>query len=421
VATAFTARAGRAVFFDLCDEHPESRCELTEVRDGARNAASGRHDRCQEVGLPFRNDISNIVLVAISRGRFFRLVRLALAIAAAWTFLGFFFASQHRTVSAARGEREDIDELRIEITVAMIAWALLTPPVIGIAERLPIERPHAVRNAASIIAVGLVFAALRGAIDAAVPLAFEAKRFDRQRFLDIQAAGFHIDLLFFLAIAAIVNYGHVRRKTDDRHRREVNAEENLANARLVRLRLDLQPHFLFNTLNDVAALAPIDGAAAAEAISQLADLLERSAEAERPYVPLSEELDFIRRYLDLQKLRFGPRLRSRIEVDDPELLSASIPPLLLQPLVENSIVHGIRTLPGGGTITVRASRAGDELRFEVRDTGPGCDPMTPFAHGHVGVTNTVARLDYLYGDARWLRYHRDGGEFVAELRVPVSA
>ena len=72
-------------------------------------------------------------------------------------------------------------------------------------------------------------------------------------------------------------------------------------------------------------------------------------------------------------------------------------------------------------ITVRASRSGDELRFEVRDTGPGCDPMTPFARGHVGVTNTVARLDYLYGDTRWLRYHRDGGEFVAELRIPVGA
>jgi LytS/YehU family sensor histidine kinase len=75
-------------------------------------------------------------------------------------------------------------------------------------------------------------------------------------------------------------------------------------------------------------------------------------------------------------------------------------------------------------VTVRASRVGDELRFEVRDTGPGCDPTTPFAQGHVGVTNTVARLDYLYGnglrgDAPWLRYRRDGDEFVAELRVPV--
>lgn len=358
--------------------------------------------------------------MAILPGRFFHLVRLAVLIAAAWTFLGFFFASQQHAVSVARGEPEDIYARTIQTTVAMIVWALLTPPIIWVADRLPIERPHLVRNTAAMLGIGLVFAAMRGAIDAAVPPAFEQKRLDRQRFVQVQVAGFHTDLLFFLAIAAVVNYGRIRRQTDEQHRREAEAEANLANARLRRLRSDLQPHFLFNTLNDVAALAPLDGAAAAEAISQLADLLQRSAEAERSHVRLSEELDFIRQYLELQTLRFGPRLRTRIEVDDPELLSASIPALLLQPLVENSIVHGIRKLADGGTVTVRASRAGDELRFEVRDTGPGCDPATPFSQGHVGVTNTVARLDYLYGDARWLRYRRDGGEFVAELRVPVG-
>ena len=353
------------------------------------------------------------------RGRFFHLVRLAVLIAAAWTFLGFFFASQQNAVSRARGEVEDVYERTIETTAAMIVWALLTPAIIGVAERLPVERPHAVRNTALMLIIGVVFAAMRGAIDAAVPPALEQKQLDSQRFFQVQAAVFHTDLLLFLSIAAVVNYGRIRRRTDEQQRREAQAEANLANARLRRLRGDLQPHFLFNTLNDVAALAPVDGAAAAEAISQLADLLERSSEAERSHVRLSEELDFIGQYLELEKLRFGPRLRTKIEVEDPALLSASIPALLLQPLVENSIVHGIRKLEGGGTVTVRASRAGDQLRFEVRDTGPGCDPTTPFAHGHVGVTNTVARLDYLYGDAPWLRYRRDGAEFVAELRIPM--
>jgi len=359
--------------------------------------------------------------VRISGGRFLQLLRLAFLIAAAWTFLGFFFASQAHVVSQTRGEREEVYERTIETTVAMIVWALLTPPIIWVAERLPIEKPHAVRNALAMLFIGIAFSTMRGAIDAAVPPAFEQKRLDRQRFTDVMVAGFHIDLLFFIAIAAMVNYGRIRRQSDEQQRREAQAEANLAGARLRQLRGDLQPHFLFNTLNDVAALAPVDGAAAAEAISQLADLLERSAEAERSHVRVSEELDFVRQYLELQKLRFGPRLQTRIEVDDPELLSASIPALLLQPLVENSIVHGIRKLADGGTVTVRASRSGGELRFEVRDTGPGCHPATPFAHGHIGVTNTVARLDYLYGDAPWLRYHHDGGEFVAELRVPVSA
>lgn len=357
--------------------------------------------------------------MALSRGKFFQLLRLALLIALAWAFLGVFFATQQHAISRARGEPEDPDERLIETTVAMIVWALLTPPVLWIAERLPVERPRAARNAMAMLLIGVGFAAMRGAIDAAVPPAFEQKRLDPQRFLDVMAAGFHTDLLFFLAIAAIVNYGRIRRKAEEQLRREAQAESGLADARLRRLRGDLQPHFLFNTLNDVAALARIDGAAAAEAICKLADLLERSAEAERTYVRLSEELDFVRQYLDLQKLRFGARLRARIEVDDPELLSASIPPLLLQPLVENSIVHGIRKLGEGGSVTVRASRAGDELRFEVRDTGPGCDPSLPFTNGHVGVANTVARLDALFGNAPWLCYRRDGDEFVAELRVPV--
>jgi signal transduction histidine kinase len=349
-----------------------------------------------------------------------QLVRLAVLIAAAWTFLGFFIASQQRAVSLSRGGPEDIYELTIETTVAMIVWALLTPPIIWVTQRLPIERPRVVRNTVAMLVIGIVFAVMRGAIDAAVPPAFEQKRLDRDHFLAVQAAQFHTDLLFFLAIAAVVNYTRIRRTTEDQRRRQAQAEANLAGARLRRLRGDLQPHFLFNTLNDIAALASIDGTAAAEAISQLADLLERSSEAERSHVLVSEELEFIRQYLDLQKLRFGPRLQTRIQVDDPELLSASILPLLLQPLVENSIVHGIRKLAQGGLVTVRVARDGGQMRFEVRDTGPGCDPSTPFSNGHVGVTNTVARLDYLYGDAQWLRYRRDAGEFVAELRVPVG-
>jgi len=353
--------------------------------------------------------------VRISRPRLLELVRIALLIAAAWTFLGFFFLSQQHAVAQARGEPEDIYERTIDTTAAMIVWALATPFVIWLADCLPIAPPHAIRNTTAMIVIGLAFAATRSAIDAA------GRHLDPERFRIVVAAALHIDFLFFLGVAAVANYGRIRRKSDEQRRREAQAEANLAEARLRRLRGDLQPHFLFNTLNDVAALARFDGAAAAVAIAQLADLLERSAEAERPHVRLSEELDFIRRYLELEKLRFGTRLQSRIEVDDPALLTASIPPLLLQPLVENSIVHGIRKLADGGTVTVRASRSGDELRFEVRDTGPGCDPATPFAHGHIGVANTKARLDYLYGDAPWLRYHRDGAEFVAELRIPVQA
>src|SRR4030095_11311899 len=117
----------------------------------------------------------------MTRERFLQLARLAVLIAAAWTFLGFFFASQAHAVSLARGEIEEVYGRTIETTVAMIVWALLTPPILWIAEWLPIERPRVVRNTAILLGIGLVFAAMRGAIDAAVPPAFEQKRLDRRR------------------------------------------------------------------------------------------------------------------------------------------------------------------------------------------------------------------------------------------------
>jgi two-component system, LytTR family, sensor kinase len=339
-------------------------------------------------------------------------------IAAVWTITGLFLASEERSIALARGAEDDAATRTIEMTVAMVVWALLTPPIIGLVERVPLAPPRLARNAAILLSIGILIAALHAAIQASVPRALEQKPFERRLFVETVADEFHFDLLFFLAIAGLTSYVHVRRTSEEQRQREAQAEANLADARLRRMRADLQPHFLFNTLNDVAALASRDGAAAAEAMFKLADLLERSAEAERPYVRVSEELDFIRQYLDLEKLRFGSRLETRIEVDDPQLLGAWIPPLLVQPLVENSIVHGIRKLEDGGTVTVRASRDGGALRFEVRDSGPGCDPLTPFAHGNVGVTTTVARLDALYGTAPWLRYRHEGGDFVAELRVP---
>ena len=133
--------------------------------------------------MPFHKSVLKIKGVGILGGRFFHLVRLAVLIVAAWTFLGFFFASQQHVISVARGEPEDVYERTIQTTVAMIVWALLTPAIIGIAERLPIERPHVVRNLAAMLVIGLAFAAMRGAIDAAVPPALEQKHLDRRALL----------------------------------------------------------------------------------------------------------------------------------------------------------------------------------------------------------------------------------------------
>jgi len=155
-------------------------------------------------------------------------------------------------------------------------------------------------------------------------------------------------------------------------------------------------------------------------LAKLIDLLRTSMEAGgSAEVPLAEELDFVGRYLDLQKVRFGDRLRSHIDVADPDLLGARVPPLLLQPLVENSIVHGIRKCSGDFEIAVRAFRDDRALRLEVRDSGPGCTSAAPFSSGSIGVPNTRARLEHLYHDANALSFRRDGAEFVAGIRIPL--
>jgi LytS/YehU family sensor histidine kinase len=205
-----------------------------------------------------------------------------------------------------------------------------------------------------------------------------------------------------------------------RHAETLRLQARLADAQVQVLTMQLQPHFLFNTLNALTTLVHTDAHAARVAIEQLIDLLESlGSAAKRVEVPLAEELAFVERYLDLQKVRFGAQLRTEVGVDEYALLRACVPPLVLQPLVENSIVHGIRRRADGGRIAIRAFRERETLRLEVRDSGPGCAPAEPFLRGHIGVPATRDRLEYLYRDASALTFRRDGDDFVADIRLPL--
>ena len=348
------------------------------------------------------------------------LAGLAILIAATWAFLGVFFASQQHAIAIARGAIEDPHERAMQTLATCTVWALLTPLVIFIADRLPLRAPNRSRNILLLIFVGLVVAWLRSFIDASIPGLLEDEPLTAKEFRETIAAVLHLHFLFFVVIVGVTNFIRARAEADERARREARIDAELVQAQLRRLRGDLQPHFLFNTLNAVTTLVHTDAHAAEETIAKLIDLLRASMDAGgRTEVPLAEELDFVGRYLDLQKVRFGDRLRSNIEVDDPELLRACVPPLLLQPLVENSIIHGIRKQPDGGEVSVHAFRDGDVLRLEVRDSGPGCEPDAPFGGRSIGVPNTRARLEYLYRDARALCFWREGDEFVAGVRIPL--
>jgi LytS/YehU family sensor histidine kinase len=283
-----------------------------------------------------------------------------------------------------------------------------------------VDVPRRARNAALLVAIALAVAWARALVDVSLPDLLQSEPLGPAEFRDTVIAVLHLHFLLFGVIVGVVNFVRARAEADERAEREALIEAELARAQLRRLRTDLQPHFLFNTLNAVAALVHTDPHAAETTIAKLIELLRTSLDVgDHAEVPLSEELDFVGRYLDLQKLRFGDRLRTRISVEDPDLLRARVPPLLLQPLVENSIVHGIRRRPNGGDVAVLAFRDGDALRLEVRDSGPGCDPGVPFRASSIGVPNTRARLEFLYRDADALTYLREEGEFVARIAIPL--
>ena len=224
--------------------------------------------------------------------------------------------------------------------------------------------------------------------------------------------------------AALV-YGSLRERAKDVESQlaekeidEKRTRELLAQARLQALESRIHPHFLFNTLNSISALIPVDPARAEEVVERLAELLRASLDTStQPLIPLRQELSIVRSFLEIQQIRFGDELKS--SVDAPaELLEMKVPPMSIQALVENSVKHGIAAYGKRGHVWITASAKKETLRIEIRDSGPGFN-LSSVPPGH-GLDNLVARLDALFGSAAHLNVHRRDGQCVAEIVLPSS-
>jgi LytS/YehU family sensor histidine kinase len=204
----------------------------------------------------------------------------------------------------------------------------------------------------------------------------------------------------------------------------------LAEARLAVLSAQLNPHFLFNTLHAVSSLVERDPRGVRRMIARLSELLRVTLEGTKEQeIPLSRELELLRLYLDIMQVRFQGKLAIEMDIDD-DVTDALVPSFVLQPLVENAVMHGVTKLEGEGRIELRARRSGDDLIITVRDNGPGIDaaaqrrpealdhPRGP-GSGGVGLRSTRARLEQLYGAEHTLslRPAPDGGA-VAEVVLP---
>ena len=316
-----------------------------------------------------------------------RRVRNWLAILCGWTALALFFAvsasltylSTGRPGSWAMSIRRSLLEWWL--------WALLTPIVVWLARRYPLDRRSLWRPALIHIAAG-------------VPLAFLKIAAERAMFawmtgiwtywlVSTLALQFFVYCAIVAAAHGVVYY--------ERSRERDHLAARLTDVRLQLLSMQLQPHFLFNTLNTIAELVHEDPDAADYMITGLSDLLRRTLElGPRQEIPLDAELDLLERYLDIQRARFGERLRVAIAVSD-DARAASVPVLLFQPIVENAIRHGLAERLASGRIDITARREGDRLVVTVTDDGTGVGTPVEASRERVGLGNTRARLEALYG------------------------
>jgi two-component system LytT family sensor kinase len=316
-------------------------------------------------------------------------------------------------------------------------WLLFMPAVAWLSFRFPIERRRFVRNVglhllASLLIVVTSRVTFR-VVDKIFPLAQRSAAPGRSPgsktrmlgppgalgvFQGLRAA---LDVLVFWSLVGVCQAITHFRRSQEREQRAAELEASLTSAKLQALRVQINPHFLFNTLNSIAALVYVNPRAADEMLGDLSELLRRSLDTmEEQEIPLAQELEFIGAYLSIEQKRFGERLRIEQSVPD-ELMKALVPALLLQPLVENAVRHGIEPRRGPGLISIEAKQEDKHLHLIVRDNGrglPGADLNGPVRRG-IGLANTKARLQGLYGEDQSFSYGRAEPEGCrVDIRLP---
>jgi sensor histidine kinase YesM len=329
----------------------------------------------------------------------------------AWTIVGLFFFSQELLRRLIAQDPTPWWRYLASWLIGVYICAALTPGVLWLGARFPIERKNWVRRVAlhlvcsiAFSLIDLVLASLELPLMKVLPESIQG--FGGTLAL-LMLINFHGSVLVYWIVLGVQYTFRYYRRYQEREkealRLELHAAElksQLMHAHLSALKMQLQPHFLFNTLNAIMVLVRQQrGPQAEEMLARLSDLLRSVLEdVETQEVPLHRELDYLRLYLAIEEVRFQDRLVVAISAN-ASTLEAAVPHMGLQPLVENAIRHGIGRRSAAGKIEISATRQADKLEIRVADDGPG------FAHDNgtpssgIGLVNTRARLSQLYGDA----------------------
>ena len=354
-----------------------------------------------------------------------RWVRLAL-IWGIWTFIGIVFTLQGYFTSY-RSERPIAltDSLYLQMTWSYL-WALATPLVLWAAARLPIERNNWLRSSLLHVPIGIVLSVILTALGHVLNWLYwgwmMGKPFSFERMSRFVVANFSEGIGIYLLIALTSYAFNYYRRFREGQLRTFQLEAQLSQAQLQALKMQLHPHFLFNTLHSISALLNQDTEAARKMITRLGDFLRLTLEnSGSQEVTLQQEMEFLSCYLEIERIRFRNRLVTHMDVA-PQALEAKVPNLILQPIVENAIRHGIAPRSTPGLIEIEAKHQNGTLRIQVRDNGPGLPKHRTteilFKKG-LGLSNTETRLERLYGAAHLfdLSNNPDGGLTVT-LEIP---
>jgi two-component system LytT family sensor kinase len=325
-------------------------------------------------------------------------------IAAIWSGFGLFDATQSVFAMRAEGMHHAWRWLFLNMLIEWLPWALATPFVLRLGRRFPPTqlRPLStwLRHFSACIAIDLAFSAWSAILEKLTnPYAGPRPG----KFLHLVSGKFYGGLLAsFILYTTLLLVSYLLDSRERLARQQTEAarlNEQLMKAQLSALRRQIEPHFLFNTLNSIAGLVREKrNDAAVTMIVELSDFMRRVLEdSNRQEVPLGEELEFTRKYLDIQKVRFVERLQCTMNVPS-DLLPAQVPMLILQPIVENAIKHGIAKRIQGGALRILASRSNGMLTLSVYNDGPSLPARSEKIPSGIGISNMRTRLQSLYGN-----------------------
>ncbi len=346
-------------------------------------------------------------------------------IVAIWLAYALFDASQTVLVMHAVG-RDAWLVIFGTAFVSWLPWVLATPFIISLARRYAITRDRVVSTVGVHLATLTVVSLIASAWFATLQMLFNPWRYPQHpTFIEAWRTSFPYQVLPYMIVYGLIWFitlivdarARMTRQTTETAR----LNEELSKAQLAALRRQIEPHFMFNTLNSIAGLVREQrNDAAVSMIVGLSEFLRRATQdSHRSQVTLAEEVEYLQRYLDIQKVRFGERLQVSVDIS-PEALHAQVPDLLLQPLVENAIKHGIAKRVAGGAVRVTGACANGNLRLSVYNDGPSDPADSQSTVTGVGLSNLRTRLRILHGDESELELKRAAsGEAEVIVTLPL--